>query len=114
MLPFEDRYSRQRRLPEVGTAGQRRLEQGSLVLAAHPGADLERDYLVRAGVGGVSVDHASGAAAFPWADEFEVDVCRDIARGAWSALAHLRQLLELSMETTGSSARGSAQRPAPP
>ena len=35
MLPFEDRYSRQRRLVEVGPDGQRRLEQTELVLAGH-------------------------------------------------------------------------------
>ena len=90
MLPFEDRYSRQRRLPEVGPSGQERLCAAELVVAEHPDVDLELDYLQRAGVARVTVDAAAAALTFPWADCFEHEATLGVARGAWCALARIR------------------------
>lgn len=93
MLPFEDRYTRQRRLEEVGPEGQRRLEQSTLVLAPHADAELERDYLERAGVRQIRWDAAAVAPEFPWARHFEFTGPLGVARAAWSALARIRAVL---------------------
>ena len=93
MLPFEDRYSRQRRLPEVGAEGQRRLAQTRLTLAEHAGVQVEQDYLVRAGVASAEPAAAAPGLDFPWTDEFEFAASRDLARGAWSALYRIREAL---------------------
>ncbi len=98
MLPFEDRYSRQRRLPEVGPSGQERLCAADLVIAEHPDVDLELDYLQRAGVARVTVDAAAAAAVltFPWAEQFEHEAALGVARGAWYALARIKGVLGLN------------------
>lgn len=93
MLPFEDRYTRQRRLKEVGADGQRRLEAVRLTLAAHESSDIEREYLGRAGVGHVGVDAAAAPPPFPWAAFFEFSAPLSVARGAWCALSHVRSVL---------------------
>ena len=90
MLPFEDRYSRQRRLPEVGPSGHERLCAAELVIAEHPDVDLELDYLQRAGVARVTVDAAAAALTFPWADRFEHEATLGVARGAWCALVRIK------------------------
>jgi hypothetical protein len=96
MLPFEDRYTRQRRLPEVGPSGQDRLSQAQVCVAPHPDVELELDYLARAGAGGVTVDPAAPALAFPWSAWFEHDAARGVARGAWCALARIKSELGLA------------------
>jgi hypothetical protein len=95
MLPFEDRYSRQRRLPEVGPEGQARLSQVRLAVAPHPDAALEVTYLERAGVGAVVVDPTLAPLVFPWTDCFEHSAALGVARGAWCALSRLRSELPL-------------------
>jgi hypothetical protein len=93
MLPFEDRYSRQRRLVEVGPDGQHRLEQTELVLAAHADADIEREYLTRAGVTRLGLAAEAVAPEFPWPHHFRFGASLSVARGAWCALSRIRMAL---------------------
>lgn len=93
MLPFEDRYTRQRRLEEVGPDGQRRLATARLALAPHESSDIERDYLTRAGVAHLGVDAEAPPPAFPWSEFFEFQAPLSVARGAWCALSHIRSVL---------------------
>ena len=96
MLPFEDRYSRQRRLDEVGPDGQRRLEQSELVLASHADTELEVEYLTRAGVRQLQFEAAAPVPIFPWAEQFRFDGPRSVASGAWHALTRIRAALARS------------------
>lgn len=98
MLPFEDRYTRQRRLPEVGPRGQERLRQAQLSVAPHPDVDLELDYLARAGAGEARIEPAAPALAFPWTDWFEHAAALGVARGAWCALSRIKGELGLAPE----------------
>jgi hypothetical protein len=93
MLPFEDRYSRQRRLKEVGPSGQRRLEQASLVIAEHADVDIERDYLARAGVRQIHIDADAKPLGFPWSQHFRFAASLGVANGAWCALSRLKTAL---------------------
>lgn len=56
MLPFEDRYTRQRQLREVGLAGQQRLQTSLAVLGVTRSELVAADYLGRAGVSVQLVD----------------------------------------------------------
>lgn len=96
MLPFEDRYTRQRRLPEVGPKGQERLRQAQLCVAPHPDVGLELDYLVRAGAGEPRIDPAAPVLAFPWTEWFEHEAALGVARGAWCALSRIKSELGLA------------------
>ncbi|HKO89638.1 MAG TPA: hypothetical protein VJU61_00705 [Polyangiaceae bacterium] len=93
MLPFEDRYSRQRRLVEVGPEGQRRLEQTELVLAPHADTDVEREYLTRAGITRIGQAPEGTAPVFPWSHHFRFSAPLAVARGAWCALSQIRVAL---------------------
>lgn len=93
MLPFEDRYTRQRRLPEVGPDGQRRLAAACLFVAPHDGLDLQLEYLERAGIGQLRVDPQATPPSFPWAEFFEFAAPLSVARGAWCALSDIRRVL---------------------
>jgi molybdopterin/thiamine biosynthesis adenylyltransferase len=84
-----DRFARQRRLHEVGEQGQARLAALRLVLPASDTAALEQEYLLRAGVGHVSIA-AGEAAEFPHAAHFHAPGPRRIATAAWRALVRLR------------------------
>ena len=95
MLPFEDRYSAQRRLVEVGPEGQRRLEQSRMVLVEHSDLDIEREYLARAGISDMLIDVQASPPVFPWVEQFEFASPLAVARGAWCALARLRSVLAL-------------------
>jgi hypothetical protein len=95
MLPFEDRFSRQRRLPEVGPSGQETLGAAELRIADHADVELELDYLARAGVARVTLDPAGAPLTFPWASWFEHDAALGVARGAWCALARIKRELGL-------------------
>lgn len=96
MLPFEDRYTRQRRLPEVGAKGQEQLSLAELSVADHPDVELELDYLARAGAGQVRVDPTLPALSFPWTSWFEHDAALGVARGAWCALSRIKRELGLA------------------
>jgi len=111
VLPFLDRYSRQRKLPEVGAEGQRRIEGLIARVASGPGCLIELAYLERAGVGQLEmfVDWrlpgrpASGArvgavapatATFPHANVFRHAATRNVAAGAWRAQRALMGALQ--------------------
>jgi hypothetical protein len=95
-----DRYTRQRRLREIGDAGQQRIESGAVTISGGPGAMLELVYLHRAGVGRVSVDALATPAPFPHAEHFRHPVARRHAAASFRAL---RTILELA---SASGARG--------
>ena len=95
MLPFEDRYTRQRRLPEVGPSGQERLCAAQLVISTHPDVELELDYLARSGVAHVVVDDGADAPVFPFAEWFEHGAALGVARGAWCALRRIKTELAI-------------------
>lgn len=97
MSPFEDRHSRQRRLAEVGAAGQERLDRAHLVVPEHEGSDVAREYLLRAGVPSVVIEHDHDAAPFPFADAFQFVHSRELAHGAWRALAAIRDVLGMKV-----------------
>lgn len=87
------RYSRQERLAEVGAAGQERIVRSTAVVRGTRGADIERLYLLRAGVGDVIAREAEAPEPFVHAAAFEFDAARDFAAGAWRALRTLRTTL---------------------
>lgn len=95
MLPFEDRYTRQRQLREVGLAGQHRLEASVRELGRSPADDVAADYLARAGV---QVVRRDGAADDPAVLARTQAMCvfsgpRDYLTGALVALDHVRAVL---------------------
>jgi hypothetical protein len=98
MLPFEDRYTRQRRLEEVGPERQRQLEQQPMVLARHADSDLELEYLERAGVQHITFDADAEPPRFPWAEQFGFAGPLAVARGAYGALSRIRAALACDPE----------------
>jgi hypothetical protein len=90
-----DRFTRQRRLPEVGAAGQARIAAAEIELSSSDGAMEELAYLCRAGVERVSV--SSNVEPRPFAHEgaFRFAESRAVAAGAWRALGELRRILEV-------------------
>ncbi len=101
MSLFEDRHSRQRRLAEVGAAGQERLDQADVVVPAHEGSDIAREYLERAGVASVVIEPDRGAPPFPFAAAFEFAQTRELAHGAWRALSAIRDVLGMTTQRGG-------------
>jgi hypothetical protein len=118
MLPFEDRYTRQRQLAEVGLSGQTRLEAVPCNLAAYEFASQEAelvaaDYLRRAGVRvdknahvpAAAVDTTSSDPAAPSFQStphvptglFQFEGPSDVATGALVALHHIRAVLGVQM-----------------
>jgi hypothetical protein len=92
-----DRYARQRRLPEVGDAGQTRLGRSALgVAGSGDAARAEADYLVRAGIGRVTPLPDQAPAPFAHAAAFQFAAPCALAAGAWRALAQIRR--ELGMD----------------
>jgi hypothetical protein len=82
----DDRYTRQRRLREIGDAGQARLLAASVSIPGGAEAVAELVYLHRAGVGSVSIDALSRPEAFVHAAEFRHEAARRHAASAWRAL----------------------------
>lgn len=112
MLPFEDRFTRQRQLREVGLDGQRRLEESRIVVGSGAPDAVAADYLQRAGVQvSVTRDHelVNGASV-------ELQLARaacaflgpaDYLAGALAALGHVRTVIVPRNPTAGSlAARG--------
>ncbi len=88
-----DRHCRQRLLPEVGDAGQRRIEVTDFEVRGRDGAIIEGEYLHRAGA--VRLTILPGNEPEPFAHErfFRFTASRRIGAGAWRALAKLRRTL---------------------
>jgi len=88
-----DRYTRQRRLPEVGDEGQARIALARLSVDDSPEAWSEREYLLRAGVGTVTTVPGLEGAPFAHAAVFRHVASRRLAAGSWRALTGLCRLL---------------------
>jgi len=93
LLPFEDRFTRQRQLPQVGIAGQLRIEAMRVVTCADASGLIEATYLERAGAASVERSTSQLADDFPHAGHFEFEVTRVFAQGAHRALARIRHEL---------------------
>lgn len=89
----DDRYARQRRLAEVGDTGQARIGALEVIVPAVAGAEIEREYLLRAGVRGAVIGPAPEP-PFPHAGHFRFGVPLAVAAGAWRALARIRAAVE--------------------
>jgi molybdopterin/thiamine biosynthesis adenylyltransferase len=125
--PRSVRHGRQSRLAEVGPAGQRAIGAAT-VRVREPGlaGEIEARYLAGAGVGHLIVSEAAHADAALRVDpEVEVEVadpqpaapcaldlgvldpaCAEVARGAASALASLRSLVQGAAEKHGADGEG--------
>src|SRR5688572_15890114 len=100
----DDRYTRQRRLREIGDAGQARLERASVVVHGSEAAVLELLYLHRAGVGSVMIDAFAQPRAFVHQAAFEHAVARRHAAASWRALRTIVEIVGADpAETRGSS-----------
>lgn len=99
MLPFEDRYTRQRQLREVGLAGQARLEQSRVNLGTSPPDLYAAEYLTRAGV---QVAQTSACPASEVNTELQATFMFSgpaaVAGGALLALDHIKSALGLPAE----------------
>ncbi len=95
MLPFEDRYTRQRQLPEIGAEGQRRIAESVASLDSSAAAQIAREYLSRAGVQRFSNVDSQGS-DFAHAEHFCFSEARDFGRGTALALQHLRVAVDIS------------------
>jgi len=88
----DDRYTRQRRLREIGDGGQARLLCASVSIAGGAEAMVELVYLHRAGIGSVSIDSLSRPHDFPHAAAFHHEAARRHAAAAWRALRTIRDV----------------------
>jgi hypothetical protein len=104
MLPFEDRYTRQRQLADVGGSGQTRLQQSSFQLDERDDLPplarvVAADYLQRAGVrielGASQLGTQTQGKRPPPLTHFQFDGPTQVALGALTALAHIRSVLEI-------------------
>lgn len=106
MLPFEDRFTRQRQLREVGLSGQERLQASSITLGVSRAEMVAADYLRRAGVQvhetaapSALREAATPASEVPCAFEGPATYLR----GSLLALDHLRQVLGVTAQSDSSS-----------
>jgi hypothetical protein len=103
----DDRYTRQRRLREIGDAGQARLERASVVVHGGEAAVLELLYLHRAGVGSVMIDSFGESRPFVHEAQFRHPVARRHAAASWRALRAIVEIVGADTaeppETRGSS-----------
>lgn len=97
MFPLEpeDRYTRQRRLPEVGAEGQAKIQAAELEVSGSDGAIVEAEYLHRAGVERLVITPGSEPEPFVHEAHFHFAATRGVAAGAWRALDKLRRVLGL-------------------
>lgn len=85
----EDRHCRQRRLTEIGDAGQARLAEANLTVAASPAAAFELAYLERAGVGRATITTRKRPEAFAHQRHFRFAEPARLGSGAWHALRQI-------------------------
>ena len=88
-----DRYTRQRRLREIGDAGQARLHAASVTIGGRADSMVELVYLERAGVGSVTIDSLAAPRAFAHAAVFQHDAARRHAASAWRALRSIVEIV---------------------
>lgn len=113
MLPFQDRYSRQRMLPEVGRRGQERIEALRVVVRGGPEAAIEFAYLEGAGVRQLQLQttHEEPPRDWPHAAHFTCAGPRAVGRGAWAALRKLREAVAATPEAATSEANDPPRDP---
>ncbi len=92
-MPDLDLTLRQRILPEVGEAGQARIEALHAEVRGRDGAIIEAEYLHRAGVEVVSIVPRGEPSPFRHEAAFRFFAARRIGAGAWRALGKLRRAL---------------------
>ena len=90
-----DRFDRQRRLPEVGEAGQARIEHAAVEVRGSDGAIIQTEYLHRAGVERLSITPRLEPEPFRHEAFFRYYAPRRIGAGAWRAIAEMRRILGL-------------------
>jgi len=88
-----ERFIRQKRLAELGEAGQARLCAARHRVLGSDGALTELVYLARAGFAAVSVDALGKPRPFAHAAAFRHAATRRHAAGAWRALRTITELL---------------------
>jgi len=93
MIDDGDRYSRQRRLPEVGDAGQTLIAGATLEVHGRDGAIIETEYLYRAGVERLSISPNLEPEHFSHERHFRFFASRRVGAGAWRALTKIRRVL---------------------
>jgi hypothetical protein len=95
LLPFEDRYTRQRQLAEVGRSGQEKL--AALVVRTTDDREgrVAYVYLRRAGVVELSLDSSAQRPSFRHSSHFRFAAARAFAEGTHQALQQLRAGLGL-------------------
>ena len=93
MQDDDDRYTRQRRLREIGDAGQARLQSATVTLGGGEGDLVELVYLYRAGVGSVTLDSLAVPRPFAHRAIFRHAASLRHASGAWRALRTLVEVV---------------------
>jgi hypothetical protein len=88
-----DRYTRQRRLAEVGDSGQARIAAARFSVGETEEAWSEREYLERAGAGAVTSVAALELEPFAHATAFRHLASQRLGAGSWRALVALRRTL---------------------
>ena len=88
-----ERFLRQKRLAEIGEAGQARLCASSHRVLGSDGALTELVYATRAGFGAVTLDARTAPRPFAHAAAFRHAASRQHAAGAWRALRAVTELL---------------------
>jgi hypothetical protein len=97
----DDRYTRQRRLREIGDAGQELLERASVVVGTDRAALVELVYLQRAGVGSVTMHSFAKPRAFVHEATFEQPAARRHAAASWRALRALVEIVGAGAARSG-------------
>ena len=101
----DDRYTRQRRLREIGDAGQARLLSANVTIGGGAAAVVELVYLHRAGVGSVTIDAFAEPGRFVHESSFRHAAARRHAAASWRALRTIVELVGAgARETAGSGA----------
>jgi hypothetical protein len=98
MIEEGDRYSRQRRLAEVGDLGQARIAAAQAHVHGRDGAIIETEYLYRAGVERLAISPNLEPEPFVHERHFRFFASRRVGAGAWRALGKLRHALALEGE----------------
>jgi hypothetical protein len=98
MIDDADRYSRQRRLPEIGDAGQARIAAITAHVRGRDGAIIETEYLYRAGVERLGISPDLEPESFVHERHFRFFAARRIGAGAWRALGKLKRALAPEVE----------------
>jgi hypothetical protein len=89
-----DRFTRQRRLAEVGELGQERIQNALARVPQTPAGVVAALYLSRAGVQRIEAAETADLAEFTHAASFRHPASREIGEGSWGALSAIVGVLE--------------------